>query len=193
MKNKVKIFSIIGFYGLLALILISYFFFNRSPIQLEKGIYVHQSKTNIKFNLIDNKGNLYTESQLKGHWSLLFFGFSSCERICPLTLHMLSETYEGLPVSKRPQILFISVDPQRDSLPVLNHYLGQFKAPFTALRGEMKSINTLQKQLRVSVSSTPMSHGTEIVLINPQGKIQAYFYYPLSAKTLIADLNRVIH
>jgi protein SCO1 len=189
----IKIVSIILFYIILTAGLIVYFLFNRSPITLEKGVYISQPKSVIKLELVDNKGNLFTEAQLKGHWSLLFFGFSSCELVCPMTLSMLNQTHEGLPNNKKPKILFISVDPKRDSLPVLNQYMAQFNSHFTALRGEMKAINELQKQLHVSVSSTPMTHGNEILLINPEARVQAYFYYPISAKALISDLKRLIN
>nr|WP_255666571.1 MULTISPECIES: SCO family protein [unclassified Legionella] len=188
-----KITSIIFFYLILAAILIAYIVFYRSSVQLESGIYVNQPQAITHFELIDNHGNLFTETNLKGHWSLLFFGFSSCPMICPLTMQTLNQAYESLVKTKRPQIIFISVDPEHDSLPRLNQFIHQFNPHFIALRGEMSAINALQKQLHITVSTAPMSHGTEILFINPEAKVQAYFYHPLQVKTLVSDLNQLIN
>lgn len=181
------------FYSLLIAGLIAFFVFNRSTINLERGVYINKPQPVSHFELIDNKGNLFTESKLKGQWSLLFFGFSSCEMICPFTLQTINQTYKLLPKTKRPQVIFISVDPKQDSLQKLNQFVHQFNPDFIALRGEMPAINALQKELHVTVSSTPKSHGTEILLINPEAGVQAYFYYPITAKTLVDDLTQLFN
>ncbi|HAU1152608.1 TPA: SCO family protein [Legionella pneumophila] len=187
-----KVISIILFYIILAASIIVYVFFNHSEVNLEEGVYVNQPQSLAHFELIDNHGNLFTEKNLKGHWSLLFFGFSSCTMICPFTMQTLNQAYESLVKTKKLQVIFISVDPEHDSLSRLNQFIHQFNPDFIALRGEISVINALQKQLHVTVSTTPMSHGTEILLINPEAKVQAYFYYPISTKTLVLDLNRLI-
>lgn len=188
-----KIIKIILFYLIITAALVAYFLTHRSVVNLAHGVYMSQPEPVKHFELIDNQGDLFTEKQLKGHWSLLFFGFSSCAVICPMTMQTLKQSVESLPKNKRPQVIFISVDPQKDTLQKLNQFINQFNSHFIALRGGMEAVNALQKQLHVPVSTTPMSHGTEILLINPQGDIQAYFYYPISAKNLVADLNQVIH
>lgn len=105
---------------------------------------------------------------------------------------MLNQTYEKLPPSKRPQVIFISVDPVHDSSQRLNQYVHQFNKDFIAVNGQMSVINALQKMLHVTVSTSPMSHGTEILLVNPEAKVQAYFYYPITASDLLLDLNQLI-
>ena len=192
-EKSTKITKIILFYLIIAISLIVYFAFHHSAVKLESDVYLNQPQTVTHFEFIDNHGNLFTETKLKGHWSLLFFGFTSCAMICPLTMQTLNQTYGRLTTTKRPQVIFISVDPEHDSLQRLNQFMHQFNPHFIALRGDMPAINTLQKQLHVTVSTTPMSHGTEIVLINPEAKIQAYFHYPISPKTLAADLQRLMH
>ncbi|HIE3614643.1 TPA: SCO family protein [Legionella anisa] len=188
-----KILTIIFFYLILITSLIMYVVLHRSAVQLESGVYINQSQPITHFELIDQHGNLFTETNLKDHWSLLFFGFSSCPMICPLTMQTLNQTYETLVKTKRPHIIFISVDPEHDSLQRLNQFIHQFNPHFIALRGEMSAINALQKQLHVSVSTAPMSHGTEVLLINPEAKVQAYFYHPIQVKTLVLDLNHLIN
>lgn len=182
----------IVFYLILIALLISYFVFYHSPVRLEHGVYISQIEPVPSFELVDNQGNVFSETKLKGHWSLLFFGFSRCKMVCPLTMSVLKQVYEQLPPAKRPQIIFISVDPEHDSIQELNQFVHQFNEHFIALRGPMSVINSLQKQLHITVSASPMSHGTEILLINPEARIQAYFYYPIATRELVTDLNRLI-
>lgn len=187
-----KIISISLFYLILTTVLIGYFIYHPTPVRLAHGVYISNPEPITHFELMDNQGHLFSENGLKGHWSLLFFGFTSCEMICPLTLQTMKHTYERLSKSKRPQIIFISVDPERDSQQRLNQFVNQFNKHFIALRGPRTQINALQRQLHVAVSTNPMSHGTEILLINPDAQVQAYFYYPISAQNLLQDLNQVI-
>lgn len=179
-------------YLILITLLTTYVVVYHSPIRLEHGVYISQIAPVPNFELIDNQGNLFSEAKLKGHWSLLFFGFSRCKMVCPLTMSMLNQTYKRLPPAKRPQVIFISVDPEHDSVQELNQFIHQFNEHFIALRGPMPAINSLQKQLHITVSASPMSHGTEILLINPEARVQAYFYYPIAANDLLADLKRLI-
>ncbi|WP_165485058.1 SCO family protein [Legionella rowbothamii] len=187
-----KIFRMILFYLILIALLIAYFVVYHNPVHLKHGVYISQTEPVPNFELTDNKGNLFSEAKLKGHWSLLFFGFSRCKMVCPLTMSMLNQTYERLPPDKRLQVIFISVDPEYDSVQELNQFVHQFNERFIALRGPMSTINSLQKQLHITVSASPMSHGTEILLINPQARVQAYFYYPIAVNDLLADLNWLI-
>lgn len=186
-----KIISLVLFYVIFTVILIVYFVFYHHSVNLKKGIYINRPEAITHFELIDTQGNVFNEKKLKGHWSLLFFGFSSCEMVCPLTLKMLKETYEGLPEAQRPQVIFISVDPEYDSLQRLNQFVHSFNEQFIALRGSLEAIQHLQKQLHVLVSTMPKSHGTEILLVNPKGEVQTYFYYPLTSQELLKDIQHV--
>jgi protein SCO1/2 len=188
MNKSIKLFL---FYSIVTTGLILYFVLYHVPSKLEKGIYMPNPQPIIHFSLTDNKGRLFTEKNLKNHWSLLIFGFSSCELVCPLTLQMLKHVYEGLPTAKRPQIILVSVDPKNDSVQKLNQFVNKFNNQFIALQGSMSEVNSLQKALHVTISKKPKSHGTEIPLINPEGKVQVYFNFPITSRELLADLNRV--
>lgn len=181
------------FYALLIIAFIIYIFFYTSPIRLAHGIYINHPKAIQPFELMDNKSNPFTENHLKNHWSLLFFGFSSCEMICPMTMKVFQETVASLPKSKRLEVIFISVDPERDTIQKLDDFVRQYNKDFIPLRGSLSAINVLQKQLHVTISSTPMRHGMEILLVNPEAKVQAYFYYPISAQNLMGDLRQIIY
>src|ERR1700744_935138 len=99
-----KIIATVLCYLILTTLLILYVVLHPDPVKLENGIYMTKPQPINNFELIDNKGNLFRESNLRGHWSLLVFGFGSCKMICPLTLQMLNQTFEGLPIIKRPEV-----------------------------------------------------------------------------------------
>ncbi len=187
-----KIYKIAIGYAVIIISIIAYIMMHLSPIRLAKGVYVTNPKPIADFKLIDNQGHEFNEKNLKKHWSLLYFGFSSCGTVCPVTLQVLNQTYERLPKSKRPQVILVSVDPQHDSIQRLNQYVHRFNKNFFALSGPMSKINALQQQLHVTVSREPMSHGTEIVLINPKAEIQAYFYFPITVEVLSSDLKKIL-
>jgi protein SCO1/2 len=186
-----KTFSSALVYGILIAGFLIYLVLN-DPIKLQRGILMPRPESVPSFELMDNNGNLFTERNLKGHWSLLFFGFTSCTSVCPLTMKTVSQSYEYLTPSKRPQVILVSVDPERDSLQRLNQFVHGFNPKFIGLKGDLARVHALQKALHVRVSSTPMSHGAEILLINPEAKVQAYFYYPIPVKALVGDLERLI-
>lgn len=171
--------------------MISIFLF-RNPIQLNSGTYVSKPSKIKPFELMDHHGNTFSVQQLEGHWSLLFFGFSSCPMICPVTLDKLQQVNMQLPASKKLQMIFVSVDPEHDTIQHLNDYMRAYDPYFIAIRGPMSEINTLQQEFHVHVSKTPQSHGAEIILINPLGQIQAYFNSSITSQELLMDLDKLI-
>jgi len=188
----VKMTKIILFYGIMVAMLILIILQYLNPVQLKNGTYVNPPQTIQPFEMTDQNNQVFTQGELNGHWSLLFFGFSSCPMICPGMLETLKQVDQNLPESKHLQIIFVSVDPEHDSVQRLNQYMEPFNKNFIALSGPMSDINALQKQLHVPVSINPKSHGNEMILINPQAQVQAYFKYPITSQELSVDLNKVI-
>lgn len=152
-----------------------------------------QPKPTRPFQLVDNKGQVFKENQLKHHWSLVFFGFSSCKMVCPFALQTFNEIYDSFLKKNQVQVIFISVDPERDSIVRLNQFVQGINKDFIALRGSMPAINGLQRQWKVAISSNAASHGREILLLNPEAQVQAYFYYPIEPKALLSDLQMLIN
>lgn len=188
----VRITKTILLYVFIICSLIASIFLFMSPIQLENGVYVRNPQSLAPFELRDHQGQPFDEQRLKGHWSLLFFGFSSCPMICPVTLDMLQHVNAQLSEDKKMNIIFVSVDPEHDTVKQLHEYMQPFDSHFTAATGKMNDINSLQRQLHVSVSTTPSSHGTDIILINPQAQIQAYFIFNITSQELLEDLHKMV-
>ena len=150
------------------------------------------------FHLQDQHGQRFDLSNLKGHWSILFFGFTQCPDICPATLQQLTvldraiaqQTIAGVV----PQTVFISVDPKRDT-EHLAEYVGYFSKQFVGVSGDMTEVGKLEKDIgawhqyqSTSSGSYNVAHSGELFLINPKGELQAKLQPPLDIQTIARQL-----
>ena len=165
------------------------------------------------FNLLDHKGSEFSLQNFAGKWSLVYFGFTSCPDICPITLAELKQFYinlEQTPYQTDTQIVMVSVDPIRDTTQKLAEYVGSFHVDFIGLTGEYDEISGLAKQLFVAHSEPPqianaqheahssvadytIDHSNNILLINPDGNYHGYLAPPHKDQNLItaySDIRR---
>jgi len=152
-----------------------------------------QARSISAFELIDQQGHAFTNQQLLGHWSLVFFGFTNCSMICPTTMAELNQTYQLLQKNHidQPQVIMVSVDPERDSVAKMRDYVTAFNKNFIGLTGEKSVIEKLTRQMGVVYmkveSNNSIDHSGTVMLINPQGKLQAFFSMPHDAKKMAKD------
>jgi len=114
-------------------------------IQDKKEDYV-ASITGSSFSLTDINNNQITEKSFQGSITALFFGFTHCPDVCPMTLNKLTILLEELKKDKKTlKVFFISIDPERDTPKVMKDYLSSFDGKFTGVTGEPEKIFTLSK------------------------------------------------
>ena len=114
-------------------------------IQDKKEDYV-ASITGSSFSLTDINNNQITEKSFQGPITALFFGFTHCPDVCPMTLNKLTILLEELKKDKKTlKVFFISIDPERDTPKVMKDYLSSFDGKFTGVTGEPEKIFTLSK------------------------------------------------
>lgn len=115
-----------------------------------------------EFSLTDQYGAEFSRQRFRDRWTLVFFGFSSCTDVCPLTLLELQKFHAGLEqggFADDTGIVMISVDPGRDTPEVLNQYMGKFNPDFTGLTGSLETITELASRLYITTMQPPDSHG----------------------------------
>jgi protein SCO1/2 len=154
------------------------------------------------FQLIDQDGAAFNLSHLRNRWSLLFFGFTHCPDVCPTSLGVLARAERELaelPPNERPQIVFVSVDPKRDTPQQLASYVKFFSSTFTGVTGTQQSIDDFTRALGVPVAITPtengdysVDHSAAIFLIDPQGAMRALFSTPHTALVIADDYRRIV-
>jgi len=137
-----------------------------------------------KFDLVDQNGKPFSDADLKGKWQLVFFGYTHCPDVCPTTLNEISLAFDKLPTAERGKVgvVFISVDPERDTPAVLKEYVASFSAPVTALTGTAAEVAQAAKDYRVYYAKHPnadgsydMDHSALIYIMDPQGRFTASF------------------
>jgi len=138
------------------------------------------------FNLVTANNTKFNLDSLRNHWSLVFFGFTHCESICPTTLAMMDKVYPDLHKAYPGlQVVFVSLDPQRDTIDAVTHYAQSFNPGFIGVTGKLEEIRKLQSQVGIySALDQPnmtgnyqIQHTASIILIDPTGKWSGLFKY----------------
>ena len=141
MKLKTSIIILAGCFGIFLFIMLPIVL----SIQDKKEDYVASIKGS-NFSLKDVNNNLITEESFQGPATALFFGFTHCPDVCPMTLNKLSIILEKLEKeNKSLKIFFISIDPKRDTPEVMIDYLNSFEGSFTGITGESEKIFKLSQ------------------------------------------------
>jgi len=164
--------------------------------QLQSGTWLPRARPLAEFHLQDSSGHDYSSDRLRGHPTLLFFGFTHCPDVCPTTLATLAqpELQKALPSA---QVLFVSIDPDRDTGAALQSYLSAFSNRFVGVRGEraalaplLKSLNAIAVREELPGGEYTMDHSATLYLLDTRGRLVAVFSPPFSATALAADLRR---
>ena len=172
-------------------------------VELQAASIYPETRTLAPFNLEDATGSAFTEDDLQGRLSLLFFGFTNCPDICPDTLGTLAKSMEKLEtmrVSSMPRIVFISVDPQRDAGLTMQDYVEYFNPEFLAVTGDDRALADLTGQVgAMYVRHSPdesgyyaVDHSSMIVIVDPQGRMIGRFPPASDADAIAADLFALI-
>ncbi|HXR19874.1 MAG TPA: SCO family protein [Steroidobacteraceae bacterium] len=166
-------------------------------VTLQSGTWLPQARSVAEFHLQDLSGRDFDRENLRGHPTLLFFGFSNCPDACPTTLATLAQLQRRPPVSGT-QVVFVSIDPERDSAAVLQVYLGAFSKDFIGLRGDsaalaplLGSLEAIAEREDLSGGDYTMHHSASLYLLDSRGRLAAVFSPPFSAAGLAADLAKL--
>jgi protein SCO1/2 len=151
-------------------------------------------------SLVDQDGRPFTLDSLRGHWSIIFPGFTSCPDVCPTTLALLKQVGTALDERQRPQIVFLSVDPGRDTPERLRDYVRYFDPRFQAVTAPEPALAAAAQALGIAYVRVPgatpeeytMDHSAMLILIDPQAQIAAYFLPPHRLDALLADLKKLM-
>jgi protein SCO1/2 len=168
---------------------------DHSPPELVSGTWLPRARSVGPFSLTDDRGSPFNDQRLRGAPTLLFFGFTHCPDVCPTTLATLAEI-ERAAVMPHLRVLFVSVDPARDTPEVLGRYVHAFDPGFTGLTGSEHAIGELAARLGVAYERVElpggdytMDHSAALFLLDDTGANVAIFTAPFSAARVIADLR----
>jgi len=158
-----------------------------------------------EFSLVDHRGETFKLADFQKKWTFLFFGYISCPDVCPRTLDNLSGIYEIL--EKRgdlanTEVVFLSLDPARDTVKRLSEYVPYFNKNFTGVTGPEQEIEAFARQLGVgytfayppesaSDDDYVVNHSSAILLIDPLAREVARFSPPHRPETVVRDFLKI--
>jgi len=153
----------------------------------------------LSYELTDTSGQTVTAADTEGTIRLMFFGFTSCPDICPTTLQKLSGVVENLPAAARKdvKIIFVSVDPGRDTPERIKRYVEFFSDSIIGLTGSEKKLRTLSKRYRTTFGyeapdedgNYEVSHSSAIYVFDRSGEARLLVRPEQSLQALTADLK----
>jgi len=152
------------------------------------------------FRLIDFDQGAFSVAQLKGRWSFIYFGYSTCGQVCTETLIELKRLILALSSqdnSQPIQVVFVTVDPGRDSASRLKTYLREFDSTFIGITGDIDTLAFFAAELAAPFmldagESNALNHSNSIMLINPSAALQAVLAPPHDAQRLQADFGAIV-
>lgn len=169
------------------------------PAVLKAGTLLPEPREIPAFTLADTEGAVFGKDRLMGHWSVLFVGFTNCPDVCPNTMGVLKTVHAELAGKKRPlQVVFLSVDPERDKPENLGKYVHYFNPSFVGVTGEAAELDKVAAAMGFVYAKVPMpqsytiEHWSGLILVNPQAQVAGYFNAPVQPGALAADLVNVI-
>jgi protein SCO1/2 len=156
------------------------------------------------FELTGGDGEKFTLEDFKGHWTLVYFGYTYCPDICPTTLTDIARVYNRLAdepeITENLKTLLISVDPNRDTPKRLQEYVTFFRDDYLAATGDKEAIDQVAKDFSAFYKihdpdengNYPVDHSSIVSLVNPDGKIRAIFISVAEAEQVASDLTGII-
>lgn len=159
--------------------------------------------------LLKDNGETFTLDDLTGQWHLLFFGYTHCPDVCPVTMGALAQAKKIAMANNQafPDVVFVSVDPERDKVEMLGEYVQYFDKDFIGVTGDPALIKALTLQMSVvymkmpsaensaagsSASDYLVDHSSALLLLNPEGKLVAFMNSPHEPNIILKDFHTVV-
>ncbi|HST45577.1 MAG TPA: SCO family protein [Luteimonas sp.] len=155
------------------------------------------------YALQQGDGTPLVPGELNGHWTLVFLGFTHCPDICPTTLAQLAvaqREWEALPDTTRPRVLFVSVDPERDTPDRIGEYAHGFHRDTLAATADIPALEAFARALSLVFMKAPVAEGTPagqysvdhsaaLAVLDPQGRMAGVVQPPFDPRAIAADLT----
>jgi protein SCO1/2 len=155
------------------------------------------------FSLRQSDGTALVPGELKGHWTLVFLGFTHCPDVCPTTLAQMAQAqkqWAALPEASRPRVLFVSVDPERDTPDRIGEYAHAFHKDTLAATADIPALEGFARSLSMVFAKVPppegipanqysVDHTASMAVLDPQGRMAGIVQPPLDPAAIAADMT----
>lgn len=205
-KRIIPIGSLVLVAMALAVMLLTYLLVRpQAPPSELRGVLRSEFRSLGTFHLSSQDRGPITEASLRGKWSFFFFGYLSCPDVCPATLHELDRLWALIADQQGSQpenlqVIFVSVDPARDSTENLDRYVSYFNQNFIGATAGKGQIDRLSRQFAadylLEAETAPgeylVSHSAAVFLVDPYGRLVASFSQPHYAATILSQFTKIV-
>lgn len=153
------------------------------------------------FALTDHHGKARTLADFKGKAVVIFFGYTQCPDVCPTTMAEMASVMQELgPLSDRVQVLFVTIDPERDTQALLAEYVPAFDPRFLGMFGDKAATEKIAKDFRIFYQKVPgkepgnytMDHTAGSYVFDPQGRMRLFVRHGQGAAPIASDLRLLL-
>ena len=206
-SKKIPIGTLVVFVFFLITMAATYFLTKPSPPPPElAGVLRPDFKQLQPFELTDHHNKVFNDKNFQDKWSFVFFGFTSCLHICPPTMNALNSVHKSLveeagKTQVDMQVVFISVDPDRDSVEKIHSYITNFNKDFIGTVASKVIIDKVAQQFgsgyikeaETSDGNYNVAHTSAIFLVDPFGRLVATFSQPHQPSTIVTQYNKILN
>jgi protein SCO1/2 len=153
------------------------------------------------FSLYDFNGKLRTLADFRGKAVVVFFGYTQCPDVCPTTMVEMAQAMKALgPDADKVQVVFVTLDPERDTAEVLRQYVPAFDSRFLGLRGDAAQTQRVAQEFKVYYQKVPgktpgsytMDHTAGTYVFDPQGRVRLFIRYGQPVEPVVHDLKLLL-
>lgn len=175
--------------------------FTPPTLEITSGTLLPQPRAVAPFTLTDEENQPFAAERLKGHWTVVFAGFTYCPDVCPTVLAMLKNVEAKLAAQgKSVNVLFVSVDQERDTPERIRNYVHYFSPAFDGVTGSFAELDKLAASLSIVYAKAPgetaesysVDHSANLILIDPQGAVAGFLTPPFKTDDITADLAALV-
>jgi protein SCO1/2 len=171
----------------------------RGQIELRNGTWLATPRALPAFEF-ETAGGQFTNADLAGHWTLIFPGYTYCPDVCPTVLAALKAIKAKLPADAPLRVVFLSVDPGRDTPEKLAAYTRAFDPGFIGVTASNEVLDRYAGAFGYVYTKVPgttpdnylMDHSAQLIVCDPQGRVAAYFSPPFSVSAMTEDLRALL-
>jgi len=153
------------------------------------------------FEMPDHNGKVRTLADFKGKAVVIFFGYTQCPDVCPTTMSEMANVMQQLgPLADRVQVLFVTIDPERDTAEMLSKYVPAFDPRFLGLVGDKAATDKIAREFRIFYQKVPgkapgsytMDHTAGSYVFDPQGRMRLFVRHGQGAEPIAHDLKLLL-
>lgn len=200
MDRKILLIGLGSFLLLLAVGIAVFIF--AQPVRFRGTTFVEPYPVASEIDLTRSDGSRFRLSEMRGDIVLLFFGYTSCPDVCPATLAELRQALSDLNEqdAKRVKVVFVTVDPERDSPERVQEYVERFDPAFIGLGGEKTDLEKIWAEYGVyreitaqqSAAGYIVNHTARVNLIDPEGNLRVSFSFDTPVEDIVHDLKLML-